>query len=103
MRTNLGFRFVVDVMSQALLYLYLPQVDVLRKYAIRSSMDAADLYNDFTAKSEKDEKTLARQKRATAVVDGLSAELKLSPSVLLKILCDVEGDPANKFLTALTF
>lgn len=102
MRTNFAFRFIIDVMSQAVLYMYLPKLDVARRYAVRSSMDAAQMYEDFYERREGEERKEA-QRRAQAVVDALAHDLKLPPVILLKIFNDARGDPANKFLTQLPF
>jgi hypothetical protein len=101
MRTNFPLRYVIDVMSQAVLYIYLPYPNILRRYAIRSSMDVASLYSDFY-RSSKDKDREAK-KRAIAIVEALAKELKLPVPILLKVLNDIMGDPANEFLTDLPF
>ncbi len=97
MRMNLPFRFIIDVMSQALLVIYCPELDVLRKYSIRSSMDAATLYDEL----HDDDKEV--KDRSRAVVDALASELKVPSAGLEKMLREIGGDPANKFLTELPF
>jgi hypothetical protein len=97
MRMNLPFRFIIDVMSQALLAIYCKNLDLLRKYGIRSSMDAATLYEEL---GDKDESVRAR---ARAVVEVLAAELGTLPAALEKVFGDIKGDPANVFLTDLPF
>lgn len=97
MRMNLPFRFVIDVMGQALLAIYCNKLEILRKYSIRSSMDAATLYEEL---HEKDDEV---RSRARAVIDALAAELNLPSAALEKMLREIDGDPANKFLTELPF
>src|SRR5260370_25088319 len=101
MRTNFTFRFAIDVMSHAVLYMYLPKLELARRYAVRSSMDADQMYLDFYCKdpgrSDEDDKKEA-QRRAKAVVEALAHDLKLPPLILIKIFEDARGDPANKFL-----
>jgi len=105
MRTNFGFRFVMDVMSQAVLYVYLRNLEAPSRYAVRSSMDADQLFKDFYGIDEdKDPKEQKEaQKRAQAVVEALAHDLKMAPPILLKILDDARGDPANRFLSGLPF
>ena len=41
-------------MSQAVLYMYLPKLEIARRYAVRSAMDAADMYEQYYG-TEEDE------------------------------------------------
>jgi hypothetical protein len=97
MRMNLPFRFIIDVMSQALLAIYCKNLDVLRRYSIRGSMDAATLYDELHVRDDE------VKKRARVVIDTISAELGMLPSTLEKVFREIEGDPANQFLTELPF
>jgi hypothetical protein len=98
MRMNLPFRFIVDVMSQGLLALYFADLGKLRRYSIRSSMDAAKLMEElFDAKNP----TIAQ--RARTVIECLSSDLQLKSDVLEKVLSEIADDPANEFLTQLPF
>jgi hypothetical protein len=61
-------------------------------------MDARDLYDEFTRKpEEEDVEGQAQRTRAEYVIEGLRAQLKLSPSVIFMIFDDIAGDPSNGF------
>jgi hypothetical protein len=96
MRTNLPFRDIIDVMSQALAALYLTDFDVYRRYLVRSSIDAGVLYKQL-----QDDQNSELQKLARAQLKAISSDLKQSPDVIEKILFEVYNDSANRFFMSL--
>ena len=63
MRTNFAFRFVIDGLSQAVLYMYLPKLEIARRYAVRSAMDAADIYEQYYGTGEDEERDEHKQEQ----------------------------------------
>jgi hypothetical protein len=96
MRINLPFRDIIDVMSQALAALYMTNLDVYRRYLVRSSIDAGVLYKQLQDNEKPQVKKLAR-----AQLEAIAADLKMSPEVLEKILFEVYSDTANAFFMSL--
>jgi hypothetical protein len=90
MRTNLAFYFVLDLASQALVAIYL-DLEVVRRYSIRGSVEASSLAEKF----------FKGEPVATQVVAELAHELKLSEAVLAVILYQIKEDPCSKFIDAI--
>jgi hypothetical protein len=96
MRMNLPFRDVIDVMSQALGALYLPNFDVYRRYLVRSSVDCGIVYRQLHDDTHPDLQKLAR-----AQVDAIAADQKVAPEIVEKIMFEVYNDSANQFFMSL--
>jgi hypothetical protein len=90
MRTNLAFYFVLDLVSQALVAIYL-DLDIARRYSIRGSVEASSLAARF----------FKNERVANQVVAELAHELKLSEAVLAVILYQIKEDPCSKFIDAI--
>jgi len=50
-------------MSQAVLYMYLPKLEIARRYAVRSAMDAADIYEQYYGTGEDEERDEHKQEQ----------------------------------------
>lgn len=90
MRTNLAFYFVLDLVSQALVAIYL-DTDIVRRYSIRGSVEASSLATRFF----RDEPVAQR------VVHQLSHRLDLPIESLAVILYQIAEDPCSKFINAI--
>jgi hypothetical protein len=96
MRMNLPFRDIIDVMSQALAALYLPNFDVYRRYLVRSSFDCG-----IVCKQLDDDTHPDIQKLAQAQLEAMAADLKLPPPIVKKIMFEVYKDSVNEFFMSL--
>ncbi len=90
MRTNLTFYFVLDLVSQALVAIYL-DLDVVRRFSMRGSVETSSLAARFF-----NGEPVARQ-----VVDELAFELKLSEAVVAVVLYQIKEDPCSMFIDAI--
>jgi hypothetical protein len=93
MRTNLGFDYVVDIVSQALAWVYFGEkLAALRPFGLRGAFELHVLSNDLNS-ANTDEKDLAARTQtaaATAInvpLDGFKYAVE-----------QIAGDPATKFL-----
>ena len=96
MRMNLPFRDVIDLMSQALAALYIPNFEVYRRYLVRSSIDCGIIYRQLY-----DDTSPELQKLARTQLEAIAAELKIAPEVVEKIMFEVYNDSANQFFMSL--
>lgn len=90
MRTNLAFYFVLDLVSQALVAIYL-DLDIARRYSLRGSVETSSLA----------ERVFSTEPTAIQVAAELARELKLSEAVLAVILYQIKEDPCSKFIDAI--
>lgn len=90
MRTNLPFYFVLDLVSQALVAIYV-DTDVARRLSVRGSVEASTLYRRCEEGDAASCKTLAE----------LAAALKLSQEAFNVILYQISEDPCSKFISAI--
>ena len=92
-RTNLGFSYIVDIISQALLWLYMEADSVnLRESGIRGSFEVAGLLGDL------DSKDAERETKAKQTMQSLVDKYKLSSPGFENVLRQVAADPYSQFL-----
>ena len=95
-RTNFDVWFVVDCVSQAILWVYLGnKVREVYRFSLRGSMEAQYLLEDL-ASDEKDRSANARQ-----ALEEAADTLKMKPASLQQTLCEVARDPYTIFLCAI--
>jgi hypothetical protein len=90
MRTNLSFNFVLDIVSQALVAIYV-DLKVCGKYSLRGSVETSSLAGRY----------FNEEQVAVRVVADLAAELKLSIEVIAVILFQIKEDPYCKFINTI--
>jgi hypothetical protein len=92
-RTNFDFFYVVDCMSQGLLWLYLGKnVDKLRLLGLRGSHEARVLFELLKSGA-------AQQKRmANDNLKSIAKVLNIGPETLKKTLFEIAEDPYTEFI-----
>jgi hypothetical protein len=91
LRTNFDFNYVVDCVSQALLWIYLPdKVNTIFAYSLRGAQEVVSLVDDIKNNNAQ----------AIAVRDAAADALKIPPQALQATLEQVAGDPYTLFLKA---
>lgn len=90
MRTNLSFYFVLDLVSQALVAIYIDP-EIARRYSVRGSVEATSL----AGRCEGGDGVCRR------VLTELANALKLPDEVLVVILYQIKEDPCSKFINAI--
>jgi hypothetical protein len=92
-RTNLGFGFAIDIVSQAIAWLYFGKdMDACRRYGLRGSYEIQALVNSLNLGDGYP------YDRAKATLENLAAELKLNSEVLQRSLCDIAANPYAVFI-----
>lgn len=88
-RTNFDFNYVIDCVSQALLWIYIPQVDALNLLSIRGAQEVAALVSWIHA----DPNT-----KAKATLQAAAKKLDIPEDALFTTLYQVALDPYTQFL-----
>jgi hypothetical protein len=93
MRTNLSFDFVVDIVSQALAWVYFgDNLHKLRRFGLRGA------YEIRTLKEDLGSTTAAVQARAKSVMFDAAKEIGLAETGMLNAIEEIAGDTATGFL-----
>jgi hypothetical protein len=93
MRTNLSFDYVVDIVSQALAWVYVgDDLHKLRRFGLRGA------YEMRTLKADLDSTTPETVAGAKAVLFDAAKEINLAPTGLLNAIEEIAGDQATNFL-----
>lgn len=93
MRTSLGFVFALDLVSQALAWVYLEdKLNVLRPMGLRGSFEIAAL------QQEARDADPAIAANANALLDQLPAALGLTPEQTVNVVHQIADDPYTRFL-----
>ncbi len=93
MRTNLGFDYVVDIVGQALAWVYLgDKLAVLRPFGLRSAYEIRVFYSELTG----DDQAMAAA--AVRVLNDAAATLKMQPDSLRYAFAQIAEDGATEFL-----
>jgi hypothetical protein len=91
--TNLGYSYIVDCMSQALLWIYTEdRIKVYRNSALRGGYEVEELWKRLNGNNEK-ERTEADQ-----LIKGLANELKSDEMKVRNVLREVATDPYTRFI-----
>jgi hypothetical protein len=92
-RANRDFNYVVDCMSQALVWIYFEdKTESLSRYAVRGAQEVAFLVNDL--KNTDPELQWAAQQ----ALAGAASSLNMTPAALSYTLTQVRDDPYTQFL-----
>ena len=91
-RANLPFNFAVDLVSQALAWLYLEDALVTaRRFSLRGAYEIYTTVHDLD-EGDDEERAIAR-----ATLEGLAKAISLDANVLLGILEQIAYDPYTQF------
>lgn len=95
MRTSLGFVFVLDIVSQALAWVYLEsKLNDLRPMGLRGAWEISVLY------SEANDATSAHAANSKAVIEQLPAKLGLTKEQVENVLHQIADDAYVGFLVS---
>jgi hypothetical protein len=95
MRTNLEFEFVVDIVSEALAWIYLGNdLDKIRPMGLRGAIEIGVLKKEATAAPG-----LPFQKTSAAVVNEVAKVLNLDPACARNVIHEIADDSTTEFLT----
>lgn len=95
MRTNLGFNFVLDLVGQALAWIYLGEkLNALRPLALRGAVEFLNLMRDLNSKEEE---VRALSERALIAV---AAKADIEQNAFRKVCQEIAGDPYTLFVDA---
>jgi hypothetical protein len=90
-RTNLGFGCVIDLVSQAIAWLYFgAKMDTCRRYGLRGSYEIQGLVKALMIPDSSE--------RAKTTLDDLAGELKLNSKVLERNLFEIAANPYAQFI-----
>lgn len=93
MRTNLGFDYVVDIVGQALAWVYLgDKLAALRPFGLRSAYEIRVLHSELT---DADPATAAA---ALLVLNDAASTVKMLPDSLRYAFAQIAEDGATEFL-----
>jgi hypothetical protein len=97
MRTGLTFDYVVDIVSEALAWLYFEgKLDTLRPAGLRGVIEISNLLN-----AAKGDPSQADTRRAVTLCDIAAQMVNLSTPAFLNACDEAAGDSATQFLLAL--
>ena len=101
LRTGLTFMFVIDIISQALGWVYLEKdIIIARRYSLRGALEIKGLFEE-TDYIGKDATKLRDKDVAWTTLNKLAEKLTYSPDVLERNLRSVVDDPRYKYLQKL--
>jgi hypothetical protein len=102
-RTNLDFNYVLDCMSQALLWVYFQErTKQLYPYSLRGSQEVTGLISSLqgiTFPWDQNQVLAPEQARAKATLTNISANMQMSEAALLTTLHEVSDDPYTIFIS----
>ncbi len=92
-RTNLGYSYIVDCVSQALLWIYTERdQDKWRKVGLRSAFEIINLSDSLSGTDE------GEKEKAEAIVKLLASQLNTDAVAVRNIVEEVAGDPYSEFI-----
>ena len=92
-RTNFDFNYVVDCVSQALLWIYIKQSPELNTLSLRGAQEVAVLVESLDGPLDSESRI-----HAEATVTDVAAMLNISEQSLLTTLNQIALDPCTQFL-----
>jgi hypothetical protein len=102
-RTNLDFNYVLDCMSQALLWVYFEdRTKQLYAYSLRGAQEATGLVsclNGVTVPWDQHQVLTPEQACAKATLTNIASNIQMSEAALLTTLHQVSDDPYTVFIT----
>jgi hypothetical protein len=101
MRSNLTFNFIVDLMNQALAWMYLQgSLDIIRPLGLRGACEIKNLIDDYDRIDGTDEEKTAHA-LAVAAVPQIAAAIKQTPDTLQLVFRQIAEDPYTIFLDSI--
>ena len=102
MRTNYAFPTVVDMVDQALAWIYLgDKLKDIRPYGIRGAIGVFNLYQDMNSELAETKNPAFATFKAVAVATKLNDDVTLSQDGLRRGFDEIANDPYVKFLKSL--
>jgi hypothetical protein len=102
MRTNYAFPTVVDMVDQALAWIYLgDKLKDIRPYGIRGAIGVFNLYKDMNSDLAETQNPAFATFKAVAVAAKLNDDVTLSQDGLRRGFDEIANDPYVKFLKSL--
>ncbi|MGC2499633.1 MAG: hypothetical protein WA374_17950 [Acidobacteriaceae bacterium] len=99
MKSNLPFNFIIDLMNQALAWMYLEDLlDVVRPRGMRGACEIKFLMTDFDSATWKDAEEKNAHDIAVAALPLLAAACKQAPQTLQFAFRQIADDPFTTFL-----
>lgn len=102
-RTNLDFNYVLDCMSQALLWVYFEQTTKqLYSYSLRGAQEVTGLVNCLQGVAvpwDPNQNLTPDQARAKATLTNIASNMQMSEAALLTTLFQVSEDPYTIFIS----
>jgi len=93
-RTGLSFQFILDVVAQALAWIYLAdKMDKLRPGGLRGALEIKDLVDDF---QNEDSDIAAAAKK---LLESMATATQLDVAQLQNACEQIAGDPYTEFLS----
>jgi len=93
LRTNIEWKFIIDLIDQSLLKIYVgDEIVHFRKYGVRGAIEATNLFEDFN-----DEENGA----PTKTIEELAGVLKIDKKCMIYLLKTVHDDLFIKFIRSL--
>jgi hypothetical protein len=98
MKSNLGFNFISDCMSQALAWMYFEdKLALLRRFGIRGAVEVKCLVDDLDSDKD-DSKSVQAKAVAAATVKSIAALLNQDEAAVQFVLRQISEDPYTVFL-----
>jgi hypothetical protein len=96
MRTNLSFDYVVDIVSQALAWVYLDKkLNDLRPYGLRGAYEVKVMLDDLASTDPKD---AVNKARAAAALPLAAAAIMMTPDGVMYAFMQIAEDGMTQFL-----
>jgi hypothetical protein len=93
-RTNFDFNYVIDCISQSLLWIYFEdKTHALVIYSLRGAQEAASLMKSLSEAST--------QLQATATLNAVAGALNLTPASVQTTLQQISDDPYSQFISSI--
>ena len=93
-RTNLRFTYIIDLVSQSLLWVQIKEKSVLyQKYGLRGAFEVENVWKKLQGPPSSEE-----EKDAHQILDDLSKDLKSTPTAVKNVLREVATDPYTQFI-----
>ncbi len=94
MRSNLNFSFIIDIVSQALAWVYFGEdLQKVRSMGVRGALEVLNIVTDLASTDEP------KQQTASQLLQVLAKSINLDGAGFLNALREIAGDPRTTFLT----
>jgi hypothetical protein len=95
-RTNFDFNYVIDCVSQALLWIYFEdKTHTLVNYSLRGAQEACSLVKALKSAQQ------AERDEATTTLSAIAAALNMAPACVQTTLEQIGEDPYTEFISSI--